>query len=105
MKFRCATRCFFKSELWEAGTLCKGPEFAQNKHFTPLDDEALKEAAKYREGIEIPEEKPEIELDDGLMSKSVQELRSLYPMVEWKANMRKPEFVKSIMESDQWQAR
>jgi hypothetical protein len=105
MRFICKQKCFFNSDVWKPGQVVSNPDFAQCTHFDPMDKEALKEASKYREGIEIPEDEPDIELDEVLMSQSVQALRQRFPGVEWKANMRKPDFVKSIMESGQWQAR
>lgn len=81
MDFVCTEDCYYMSNLFKRGELVHGEQFAKNKHFKPFNQE---------DGFEPDQE---------LMSKSVQQLRSLYPNVEWKVNMRKPDFVKSIMEA------
>lgn len=91
--------CYFMSTLFKRGEGVEGHQFAANKHFQPMDKEAVDEVLAMGREAELPEQEEDFVPDPELMSKSVMQLRSLYPGVEWRANMRKPEFVKSIMEA------
>lgn len=98
MKWLCIEDCYFASNLWKNGDQVEGEKFAQNKYFQPMDNEALalcQEAGRQDEVNDFFD--TEVEPDPELMKKSVQELRNLYYDVEWKATMRKPDFVKEIM--------
>jgi hypothetical protein len=87
------------SNLFKMGEGVEGHQFAENKHFKPIDEEAMGEVRALGREVEMPEPEDDFVPDPELMAKSVMQLRSLYPGVEWKSNMRKPEFVKSIMEA------
>jgi hypothetical protein len=99
MKFVCMEDCYFMSNLFKRGEGVEGHQFASNRHFKPMDKEAVDEIQALGREAELPEQEDAFVPDPELMKKSVMQLRSLYPGVEWRANMRKPEFVKSIMES------
>lgn len=99
MRFVCTEDCYFMSNLFKRGDGVEGHQFAANKHFDPIDEEAVAEVRALGREVEMPEPDDDFVPDPELMAKSVMQLRSLYPEVEWKANMRKPDFVKSIMEA------
>ena len=98
MKWLCTEKCYFLSTLWENGDQVEGPQFVNNKYFEPMDNEALAMCQQHGRNDEIADfYTPEVEPDPELMKKSVQDVRAIYSDVEWKSNMRKPEFVKAIM--------
>lgn len=98
MKWMCIEDCYFLSNLWKNGDQVEGKEFVQNKYFQPIDNEALQLCQENGRQAEIDEFfDSEVEPDPELMKRSVQELRNIYYNVEWKATMRKPDFVKAIM--------
>jgi len=103
MKFQCMEDCYFLSTLWKRGELVEGHQFAENKHFAPMDKEAEIEVQAYGREPVKPKRKVKEKLDPELKKMTLVKLRNVYSHVEWKNNMTKTQFIRAIMDDQRQQ--